>query len=131
MFMLPLFALLRHLAEPTPFLPLSSLPQKSLHSGRFPLPSLPLELKSYFIPRGKEILGWVISSDLLSLNDSDKPNFPHRSSGSCSSPDIYFAPFSCSLKALQDLGSDHLPILLTFPLFPVFRPNKLPPFFNF
>ena len=67
MFMLPLFALLRHLAEPTPFLPLSSLPQKSLHSGRFPLPSLPLELKSYFIPRGEEVLDWVISSDLLPL----------------------------------------------------------------
>ena len=32
---------------------------------------------------------------------------------------------------LQDLGSDHLPILLSVPLSPVFRPNERPPFFNF
>ena len=32
---------------------------------------------------------------------------------------------------LQDLGSDHLPILLSIPLSPVFRPNERPTFFNF
>ena len=32
---------------------------------------------------------------------------------------------------LQDLGSDHLPILLSIPLSPVFRPNQRPPSFNF
>ena len=32
---------------------------------------------------------------------------------------------------LQDLGSDHLPILLSIPLSPVFRPNENPPSFNF
>ena len=32
---------------------------------------------------------------------------------------------------LQDLGSDHLPILLSIPLSPVFCPNERPPFFNF
>ena len=32
---------------------------------------------------------------------------------------------------LQDLGSDHLPILLSVPLSPVFRPNDRPPTFNF
>ena len=32
---------------------------------------------------------------------------------------------------LQDLGSDHLPILLSIPLSPVFRPNERPPSFNF
>ena len=31
---------------------------------------------------------------------------------------------------LQDLGSDHLPILLTIPLSQVFRPNERPPSFN-
>ena len=29
------------------------------------------------------------------------------------------------------MGSNHLPILLTVPLSPVFRPNERPPFFNF
>ena len=32
---------------------------------------------------------------------------------------------------LQDLGSDHLPILLSIPLSPVFRPNERPLSFNF
>ena len=32
---------------------------------------------------------------------------------------------------LQDLGSDHLPILLSIPLFPVFRPNERPPSVHF
>ena len=32
---------------------------------------------------------------------------------------------------LQDLGSDHLPILLSVPLSSVYRPNKRPPSFNF
>ena len=32
---------------------------------------------------------------------------------------------------LQDLGSDHLPILLSIPLSPVFCPNERPPSFNF
>ena len=32
---------------------------------------------------------------------------------------------------LQDLGSDHLPILLSIPLSPVYRPNERPSSFNF
>ena len=32
---------------------------------------------------------------------------------------------------LQDLGSDHLPISLSVPFSPVFRPNERPPSFNF
>ena len=86
-------------------------------------------------PRRKEVFDWVISSDLLPLNDPDTSTLLHRSSGSRSSPDISFAPsslaFSCSWEVLQDLGSDHLPILLSIPLSPVYRPNERPPYFNF
>ena len=32
---------------------------------------------------------------------------------------------------LQNLGSDHLPILLSVPLSPAYRPNERPPSFNF
>ena len=39
--------------------------------------------------------------------------------------------FSCSWEVLQDLGSDHLPILLSIPLSPVFCSNEHPPSFNF
>ena len=86
-------------------------------------------------PCGEEVFDWVISSDLLPLNGPDTPTLFHRSSGSRSSPDISFAPsslaLSCSWEVLQDLGSDHLPILLSIPLSPVYRPNERPPTFNF
>ena len=71
----------------------------------------------------------MISSDLLPLNDPDTPILLHRSS-----PDISFSPslaLSCSWEVLQDLGSDHLPILLSIRLSPVYRPNERPPSFNF
>ena len=86
-------------------------------------------------PREEEVFDWVISSDLLPLNNPDTPTLLHRSSGSRSSPDISFAPsslaLSCSWEVLQDLGSDHLPILLSILLSPVFRPNEGPLSFNF
>ena len=86
-------------------------------------------------PRGEEVFDWFISSDLLPLNGPDTHTLLHRFSGRRSSPDISFAPstlvLSCSWEVLQDLGSDHLPILLSIPLFPVFRPNECPPSFNF
>ena len=70
------------------------------------------------------------SSDLLPLNDFDIPTLLHRSY-----PDISFALFSlalsCSWEVLQNLCSNHLPILLTVPLSPVFRPNERLPFLNF
>ena len=81
-------------------------------------------------PRGNKVFDWVISSDLLPLNDPDTSTLLHRSS-----PDISFAPsslaLSCSWEVLQNLGSDHLPILLSVPLSPIFRPNERPPSFNF
>ena len=86
-------------------------------------------------PYREEVFDWVISSDLLPLNDPDTPTLLHRSSGSCSFPDISFAPsslaLSCSWEVLQDLGSDRLPILLSVPLSSVFHPNERPPSFNF
>ena len=85
-------------------------------------------------PRREKVFNWVISCDLLPLNDSDTPTLLHRSSGSRSSPDI-FAPsslaLSCSWKVLQDLGSDHLQILLSIYLSPPYLPNEHPPSFNF
>ena len=99
------------------------------------MPSPPLGLKSHYRPRGEKVFDWIISSDLLPFNDPDTPTLLHRSSSSHFSPDISFAPsslaLSCSWEVLQDLGSDHLPILLSIPLFPVFRPNERPPSFNF
>ena len=79
-------------------------------------------------PCGEKALNWVIFSDLLPLNDSDIPTLLHCSFGSRFSPNISFALFSltlsCSWKVLQNLGSDHLPILQTVPFSLVFYPNK-------
>ena len=86
-------------------------------------------------PRGEEVFDWVISSDFLPLNDPDTTILLHCSIGSRSSPDISFDPsslaLSCSWEVLQDLGSDHLPILLSVSLSPVFCLNERPPSFNF
>ena len=83
------------------------------------MPSPPLRLKRYFRPRGRKHLTGSFPQ-ISPLNDPDTPTLLHRSSGSRSSSDISFAPstlaFSCSWKVLQDLGSDHLPILLSIPL---------------
>ena len=78
---------------------------------------------------------FIRSGHLLSLNDFDTPTLLHRSSGSRSYPDISFALFSlalsCPWEVLQNLCSNHLPILLTVPLSPVFRPNERLPSLNF
>ena len=103
----------------------SSLLQNSLHSERLQLSSPAFGLKSYFRPRREEIVDWVISSDLLPLNDPDTPTLLHRSS-----PDISFSPsslaVSCSLEVLLDLGSDHLPILLSVLFLRSFTPKSVP-----
>ena len=113
----------------------SSLFQKSLHSGGIQLP-LPLwDSRGISEPHGEEVFDWAISSDFLPLNDPDTPTLLHCSTGGCSSSDISFAPyslaFSRSWKVLQDLGSDHLPILLSVPLSPSYRSNERPPSFKF
>ena len=132
MFMLPLFALLGHTAEPTPFLLPFPPPEISSFWG-LQLPSSPLGLKRYFRPPWEEAFDWVFSSDLLSLNTREIATLLHRSSGRRFFSDISFAPsslaLSCFWEILQDLSSDHLPILLTVPLSPVFRLND--PSFNF
>ena len=88
-----------------------------------------------FDPCREEVFDWVISSDLLPLNDPDIPTPLHRFSGSRSSPDISFAPsslaFSFSWEVLQDLSSDHLPILLSIPLSLAYRPQQASPFLQF
>ena len=99
------------------------------------MPSLPLGLKRYCRHPRKEVFDWIISSDLLSFNDPDTFTLLHRSSGSRSSSDISFAlsslALSCFWEVLQDLGSDHLPILLFVPLSSIFRVNERLPSFNF
>ena len=134
--MLPLFALLRRIAEPISFLPpFFSPPQISLFWENSIAITAFMTQIILPTPVGRKSFNWVIFSDLLLLNNSDIPTLFYRSSASRSSTGIFFALFSlflsCSWKVLQDLGSDHVPILLTVPLSPFFRPNERPPSFDF
>ena len=110
-----IFAPFQRMPEPTPFLS-PFFPPPEISSMRDFNCHHPLwNSRGTSDPLGKEVFDWVISSDLLSPNDPDTLTLIHRSSGSRSSPDISFAPssltLSCSWEVLQDLGSDHLPIL--------------------
>ena len=129
---LPQFAFFRQMAESTPFLPLLFPPPEVSSFRGIQLRSSPLGLKRYFEPRGEGVFDWVISSHLLLLNDPDIPTLLHRSSASRSFPDISFAPFffalSCFWEVLQNLGFDHLPILLSLS---GLSSQQASPFFNF
>ena len=122
----------------------SSLLQKSLYSGGLQWPSPLWDSRGTADSRREKVFDCVISSNLLPLNDPDIPTLLHCSSGSRSFSDISFAPssraLSCSWdlfnflgswEVLQNLGSDHLPILISVPLYPIFRPDERPPSFNF
>ena len=82
-------------------------------------------------PLGNDLFRWITSFDLELLNDPASPTLLHHSTGSRSSPDILLASASlaphCEWRTLHDLGSDHLPIEIVLPLFPVRQPNTRPP----
>ena len=86
-------------------------------------------------PLGNDLFCWIASSGLEILNDPASPTLLHHSTGSRSSPDILLAPASlapyCEWRTLHGLGSDHLPIEIVLPLFPVRQPNTRPPKFNY
>ena len=131
MYTLHPFPLLQRMAEPTLFLP-----------PFFPLP----EISSFWVTSIAITLSWtqeglptpvwrkyLTGLSLLTFSASMAP--PLSLPCSRSSPDISFAPsflsLSYSWEMLQDLGSNHLPILLSVPLSLVFRPSERPLSFNF
>ena len=127
----PLFTPPQRTAEPIPSLPLFFPPPEiSSFLGDFNCHHPLWDSRGTSVPSGEEVFNWVIASDLLPLNDPDTPTLLHRSSGSRSSPDISFAPstlaFSCSWEVLQDLGSDHLPILLSILSLRSIAPTSVP-----
>ena len=132
----PLFAPLRQIAEPTSCFPPFFPPPQFFSFWGTSIAITPSGTQEVTPdPCGEEVFDWVISSDLLPLKDPDTPTLLHRFTGSRSSPDISFAlsslALSCFREMLQDLGSDHLPVLLSVSLSPVLRPNERSPFFNF
>ena len=136
MFMLPLFGLLRRIAESIFFLPPFFPPRQIFLFWGTSIVITPSRTQKV-LPTSVGKKHSIGLSPLTSspFNDSDISTLFHRSSGSRFSRDISFALFSlflsCSWEVLQNLGSDHLPILLTVLLSPVFRPNECLPSLNF
>ena len=127
MCMPPLFAPPQRIAEPIPSLPpffpppeISSFWETSIAITRFGTQEL------LPTPVGRK----------YSTGSSPQTSSPQWSWHTHPSPSLLSWHFlcsfySCSWQVLQDLGSDHLPILLSVPLSPVFRPNECPSSFNF
>ena len=71
---------------------------------------------------GKELFDWLLSSDLLPLNNPEHHTLLHCATGNQSSPDLSLVPAriasKCTWQTLPDLGSDHLPISITIPTSP-------------
>ena len=80
-------------------------------------------------PHEKEVFNFVISSDLLPLNEPDTPTLFTASLLKC-----FLISLSCGflfLDVLQDLCSGHFPALFIMSLSLLFRTNKRTPAFNF
>ena len=131
-----LFALFRWMAELTPFPPPPfSSPEISLFWGT----------STALTPFGtQEVLPtparrkYSTGSSLLTSSPSMTLTYlpfyivPLAVTPPLTSPLLPFlSALSCSWEVLQNLDSDHLPILLSVPFSPVFRPNERPPSFNF
>ena len=83
----------------------------------------------------KDLFDWLLSSDLLPLNNPEHHTLLHRATGNRSSPDLSLVPAriasKCTWQTLPDLGSDHLPISITIPNFPIINSFHRPPSFNY
>ena len=89
----PLFAPPQQMAEPIPFLPqFFPPPEISSFWGDFNCHHPIWDLRGTSDPCREEVFDWVISSDLLPLNDPDTSTLLHRSSGSRFSPESPFLP---------------------------------------
>ena len=80
---------------------------------------------------GKDMFDWLLSSDLLPLNNPEHHTLLHRATGNRSSPDLSLVPAriasKCTWQTLPDLGSDHLPISITIPTSPLINSIHRPP----
>ena len=84
---------------------------------------------------GKYLFDWLLSSDLLPLNNPEHHTLLHRATGNRSSPDLSLVPAriasKCTWQTLPDLGSDHLSISITIPTSPLINSFHRPRSFNY
>ena len=133
---LPLFALFRWMAEPTPFPPppFSSPEISSFWRTSTALTPFGTQEVLPTPARRKYLTGSSLLTSSPSMTLTYLPFYivPLSVTPLLTSPLLPpLSALSCSWEVLQNLDSDHLPILLSVPLSPVFRPNERPPSFNF
>ena len=84
---------------------------------------------------GKYLFDWLLSSDLLPINNPEHYTLLHRATGNRSYPDLSLVPAQiaskCTWQTLPDLGSDHLPISIAIPTSPIINSFHRPPSFNY
>ena len=84
---------------------------------------------------GEDLFNWLLSSDLLPLNNPEHHTLLHRATGNRSSPVLFLVPAriasKCTWQTVPDLGSDHLPISITIPTSPLINSIHRPPSFNY
>ena len=116
----------------SPFL-LSSSPTYYLHFGDFNGHHSSWDFHSPEDQSGKDLFDWLLSSDLLPLNNLEHHTLLHRATGNHSSPDLSLVPAQmaskCTWQTLPDFGSDHLPI--SIPTSPLINSFHRPPSFNY
>ena len=80
---------------------------------------------------GKDLFDWLLSSDLLPLNNQEHHTLLYRATGNRSYPDLSLVPAriasKCTWQTLPDLGSVHLPISITIPTSPLINSFHRPP----
>ena len=80
---------------------------------------------------GKELFDWLLSSDLLPLNNPEHHTLLHRATENRSSPDLSLVPAriasKCTWPTLPDLISDHLSISITISTSPLINSIHRPP----
>ena len=80
---------------------------------------------------GKDLFDWLLSSDLLPINNPEHYTLLHRATGNRSYPDLSLIhaqiASKCTWQTLPELGSDHLPISITIPTSPLTNSFHRPP----
>ena len=84
---------------------------------------------------GKDLFDWLLSSNLLPLNNPKHHTLLHSATGNRPSPDLSLVPAQiaskCTWRTFSDLGSDHLSISISIPASPLINSFHRPPSFNY
>ena len=83
----------------------------------------------------KDMFDWLLSSNLLPLNNPEYHILLHRATGNRSSPNLSLVPAQiatkCTWQSLPNLGSEHVPISISIPTFTLINSIQRSTSFNY